>query len=105
VAHVPKGYVYTLSDPAGGGPRYVGATVDPRARFWQHAEKGNKGIGALGKWFGSVRRSGREPVMDIIFEGEWADSFRVEAMMYDTLAAQGAALLNLGRPSGRPGGR
>ena len=69
--------VYLLRDPRDNVARYVGVTHDPKTRLYQHwrdrtslvtyySTQGNK---ARGEWFLDMEKSGKTPVMDVLFTG------------------------------------
>ena len=58
------GYVYTLSDPRTGNPKYVGATKDPQRRLESH--KSNPPNDDLGAWIDELNSDGYDPEMNVI---------------------------------------
>jgi len=58
------GYVYTLSDPRTGRPKYVGATKNPKNRFNQHTN--NPHNEELEEWIKELQDKGEMPTMSLV---------------------------------------
>jgi len=58
------GYVYTLSDPRTGDPRYVGATVNPRQRYHTHVTSPHSS--GLAAWVRELAEQDMTPDMNIV---------------------------------------
>lgn len=58
------GYVYTLNDPRTGSPKYVGATTNPRQRFYTlvNAPHNDK----LESWIEELESDGLSPSMSLV---------------------------------------
>lgn len=60
-------WVYLISDPESGGPRYVGLTTDPSIREMRHRscprDAGNKFLAA---WFTQLRKKHLKPEFSIL---------------------------------------
>jgi len=58
------GYVYTLSDPRTGDPRYVGATVNPQKRLKAHLNRPHSDD--LASWIQDLAEQDLEPEMNVV---------------------------------------
>jgi len=56
-------YIYTLSDPNTGEVRYIGCTVNPKKREYNH---GKEKQGKRYKWIESLAQKGQKPIFKII---------------------------------------
>lgn len=66
-------FVYTLSDPAVEGVRYVGITVNPVARLIRH--RNDKAISHKMRWLTALSRKGVSPLMTVLREcASWAEA-------------------------------
>lgn len=62
-------YVYTLSDPRTCVVKYVGATIDPEARFRSHM--GNiSGRASKRAWIDNLKTSGLMPILEVVAQYE-----------------------------------
>jgi hypothetical protein len=88
-------FIYELIDPRTQAIRYVGITVNPKARYLDHCRDSLPV--AKGDWVNELIEQGLAPIMNIretIMEGE---EFALEREKYwiQTYAAQGIDLLNI----------
>jgi predicted GIY-YIG superfamily endonuclease len=64
-----KGWIYYLKHPDKPGARYVGQTVNPKRRWWQHCHRiKGKDRSKRAKWIRGLRAECRLPEMVIIEE-------------------------------------
>lgn len=78
------GYVYTLNDPRTGDPKYVGATISPTQRLYQH--KGGKTSPQISEWVDELQANGGEPELQIVQEVPRKQMPRVEREVYRELS-------------------
>jgi len=64
MSETDTGYVYTLSDPRSGDPKYVGATINPNQRY--HAHLDNPHSEKLAAWVDELATEGLTPTMSIV---------------------------------------
>lgn len=85
-------HIYILSDPRTGIARYVGKTVNPKARLKSHIREPRRSH--KNYWVKSLLRAGFEPVMEIIeevTEAQWEEAERFYCAFFRSV---GGALLN-----------
>ena len=74
-------FIYALCDPETGEIRYIGQSVDPGHRFYQHC---NPDDTPKGRWIGSLRRKGLLPEMRILDTVPRKDAYtREEELIVD----------------------
>lgn len=67
--------VYALCDPDTSVIRYIGCTMNPKARFSSHKTGREQ---TTGEWVRSLKAEGKTPVMKILYQGEWLHAYDVE---------------------------
>lgn len=76
-----KTYIYILVDPRDNQPKYVGKSINPRSRLYQHTYKFHHTL--CGNWLKSLSRQGLKPLMEIIDESDdgnwgWLEQYWIE---------------------------
>ena len=59
-------YIYGLTEPDGSRVRYVGRTVDPRARYMKHISKARSLFTRCANWLKSLERKSQKPGVILI---------------------------------------
>jgi hypothetical protein len=91
-----KGFIYTLSDPDTGLVRYVGQTVDVSKRYGLHLfhSKNGRARTHKEKWINKLMADGKEPVLEVVWEGD-ANKLNTKEIQYIALFKSiGARLTN-----------
>ena len=90
-------FVYTLSDPLGGPPVYIGKADDTEVRFRQHIDL-RKWDGNFAKraWIRQLQKEGRNPRIDVVADfTDPSQAFAAEKELIIALRAKGIRLLNI----------
>lgn len=94
-----KFYIYTLTDPRDNSIRYVGRTIDPKARLWAHINNMQSEGKAKSTWISELRSNGMLPVMSIIDEANGKDDcVEKETLWIVSYLNNGCDLLNSHMP-------
>jgi DNA-binding XRE family transcriptional regulator len=62
--HQSKIYIYSLSDPDSGQLRYIGKSIRPKGRYWNHCLEKSKCHRT--NWIQSLVKAGKRPVLGIL---------------------------------------
>lgn len=102
-------YIYTLSDPNTGRPRYVGLTSDPKHRMTCHISPSHVGKNsARALWIRGLLEQGHRPKLSVVEVCRAEDAAQAEHNWISRLLEQGEILLNTttdggeGNSRGRP---
>jgi hypothetical protein len=87
-------FIYTLGEPGVGEVRYVGQSVDPKARLASHLS--DSAAGPVRTWIAFLRETGRSPVLSIVDEASKADADALEYKWIEYFRRP--RLLNADRP-------
>lgn len=97
-------YIYGLWDPRDGRLRYIGKTVNPRARFYRHLVDYDRGkITHCSTWVKGILQSGNKPMMEILEEVTPETWQEIERDWIAQARTYGLDLVNM--VSGGSGGR
>jgi len=105
-----KTYIYTLSHPLTKEIRYVGKTIDVKRRYYDYISPNSGDViknNHKGAWLRSLKKSGLNPVIDVIDEIEDVNWDWLEIYWISQFKAWGFDLLNVhsgGSKGGRPKG-
>lgn len=96
--HYASVAIYTLSDPRTGVVRYVGQSIRPDRRIFQHAREDEKGNLGVQGWFLLLAAEGMAPRMEIIEwctrpaaaerERHWILQFHAKAKLFNIACLQ-----------------
>lgn len=92
-------YIYGLKDPNTGAIRYVGSSVDPQARLYQHIAHRNHYIrrskrNARKRWVSELYEKGLRPELVVLEECTEAQRGNREDAWIGKLRRQGCDLFN-----------
>lgn len=88
----PTTYIYGLSDPRGGGIRYIGKANNPRLRMYGHLCSASKKYTKLAIWIRGLLSENVVPLMEIL---EIVDISEWESKEKDWISKHRAASLDL----------
>lgn len=91
--------VYVLLDPRDVAVRYVGKTTHPDRRLREHLSCKDLGNPGKNTWIRELLDLALEPLLQIVETGLGDTAHVTEAQWIDKCTADGANLLNLGRPT------
>lgn len=89
-----KSYIYMLLDPLGNMVGYVGKSINPEARFYQHLADRCTNKGKVG-WIAKLRELGTKPLLYILEETDTKHEFIREKFWIDEAFKLGYQLLNI----------
>lgn len=90
-------WIYLLRDPRDGEVRYIGRTLDPRARLVAHISSARNGCRYhSARWIAQLLRGGFEPSMELLLELPEDESWQEhERRLIAEYRARGARLTNI----------
>ncbi len=94
--------IYALCEPDTGEARYIGLTVSPKDRYYQHMGKcPTKGSTACNQWIRGLVAQGKKPRMLILQEvTDYAEAKRLEYAWVRRYRTMGERVLNFWPPHG-----
>lgn len=88
-------YIYALIDPDTKAVRYIGRSVSPQDRFYGHMSKCEEGKTHCHRWLKSLKRKGKQPIMEIVEQATPNTYQEREAYWISYYRSIGAPLTNL----------
>lgn len=88
-------YVYVLRDPRTKKVHYVGTTVNPQSRLWQHMSMQYPGNVAKNAWIRDLIDHGLKPELLVVEECQHIEAFAAEKRWIEDLIQLGHPLVNL----------
>lgn len=92
----PRAHLYVLCDPRTGEVRYVGATMDPRHRWFGHVSACRRLAGSpiANEWFAELNAAGIAPMLIVVNDRVSGDVSRAEARLARRCRKAGCRLIN-----------
>lgn len=97
-----KVYIYGLFDPRDNALRYVGKTIKPKTRLWEHVYNSRKRETDKDKWIAELIELGLSPTFEILEQTDeegWPDA---EKMWISKSIADGCDLFNVSEGGPNP---